>query len=146
MPDHAPEAVQLVAFVLLQVSVELPPLTTTVGLADNVIVGGAGALATATETELWISPPAPLQMSEYELGADKAPVDSEPLLALVPDQAPLAVHCVAFAADHDRVLAAPVATLSGFAVNDKVGAAGGAVTVTVTDRVIEPPAPVHVRL
>jgi hypothetical protein len=38
-PDHAPDAVQLVAFVLLQVSIELPPLDTDVGFAPNVTVG-----------------------------------------------------------------------------------------------------------
>lgn len=39
LPDHAPEAVQLVAFVLFQLNVELPPLVTEAGFAANVSVG-----------------------------------------------------------------------------------------------------------
>ncbi len=64
LPDHAPDAVQLVALVVLHASVELPPLATAVGLAARVTLGAAGASLTVTETLLVILPPAPVQASE----------------------------------------------------------------------------------
>jgi hypothetical protein len=42
-PDHPPEALQLLAFVEDQLSVEDPPLLTLVGLALRLTVGLAGA-------------------------------------------------------------------------------------------------------
>jgi hypothetical protein len=47
-PVQPPDALQLVAFVVLQVSVEAFPLETVVGLALNVI---AGAASIVTDTE-----------------------------------------------------------------------------------------------
>ena len=44
-PVQLPDAVQLVAFVLDQVNVVKPPLTTVSGLALNVAVGVAGGAA-----------------------------------------------------------------------------------------------------
>ena len=41
VPDHAPEARQLVALLLDHVSVDAPPLATLVGEALKVSVGGA---------------------------------------------------------------------------------------------------------
>lgn len=47
-PDHPPEAVHEVAWVVDQLSVELEPLATVLGLADKLTVGaGAGEV---TET------------------------------------------------------------------------------------------------
>lgn len=60
-PDHAPLAVQPVVFVLLHVSVELAPLVTVVGFAENDSVGAAGA--TTTVTLLCVEPPGPLHVS-----------------------------------------------------------------------------------
>ena len=42
VPDHPPDALQEVVFVLLQVSVETPPEVTVLGLADSNTVGGDG--------------------------------------------------------------------------------------------------------
>ena len=56
LPDQSPEAVQLVAFVLDQVSVELPPDCTFVGFAVRVTVGAGGAGVTVTST---LSSPVP---------------------------------------------------------------------------------------
>ena len=42
LPDQAPEAVQLVALVEDQVSVELDPLWIELGVAETVTVGAAG--------------------------------------------------------------------------------------------------------
>ena len=63
LPDHAPEAVQEVALVDDQVSVEDAPLATEVGLAVSDTVGG-GALATVTVVEALALPPEPVQLRE----------------------------------------------------------------------------------
>ena len=47
-PCHPPDAVQLSAFVVLHVSVDALPLTTCVGAAAKVSVGG-GTTVTATD-------------------------------------------------------------------------------------------------
>jgi len=72
----------------------------------------------------------------------RAPVACEPLTALVPDQAPEAVHEVAWVEDQLNVAPLPLATVLGLAAKVTVGA--GAVTDTVTDWVALPPVPVHV--
>jgi len=58
-------------------------------------------------------------------------VDCEPLTDLVPDQAPEAVHDVAWVAVQVKVELLPLATVLGLAVKVTVGA--GEVTDTVTD-------------
>ena len=50
-----------------------------------------------------------------------APVDSLPLIALLPDHAPLAVQLVAFALDQVSVLLLPLLTEIGFALKVTVG-------------------------
>ena len=72
----------------------------------------------------------------------RAPVDCEPLEALVPDQAPEAVQAVALLADQAKVELLPLAIVLGLADNATVGAGG--VTDTVFDCVALPPAPVQV--
>ncbi len=77
--------------------------------------------------------------------AESAPVDCEPLVVLLPDQAPEAVHEAAFVLDHDSVEALPLATVLGLAPSVTVGA-GRAVTVTVADCVALPPVPVQAKM
>jgi hypothetical protein len=72
-----------------------------------------------------------------------APLDWEPLIALVPDQPPVAVHDVAFFDDHVRFEAPPLATVLGLALKLTV-AVGRALTDTVADCTAFPPAPVQV--
>jgi hypothetical protein len=60
-----------------------------------------------------------------------APVDCEPLVALLPDQPLLAVQAVAFLADQVRVELPPEAIVLGLALRLTVGAAE--VTDTVAD-------------
>ena len=142
LPDHAPEAVQLVALVDDHVNELLPPLATLVGLADNVTVGAGTGLFTVTVTDLLALPPSPLQLSvNVLLAAVSAPVLAVPLVARLPDHAPEAVQLVALVDDHVSELLPPLDTLVGFAVSVTVGA--GAVVVTVTDRLVEPPLPAH---
>ena len=62
LPDHPPEAVQPVAFVDDQLSVEAEPLLTVPGLALRLTVGLGGA-DTLTVTEPLPLPPGPLQVS-----------------------------------------------------------------------------------
>jgi hypothetical protein len=61
VPDHAPEAVQDVAFVADQVNVELPPLATVLGLAVKFTVGAGEVTDTVAD---WVAPPpAPVHVS-----------------------------------------------------------------------------------
>lgn len=59
-------------------------------------------------------------------------MDCEPLMALLPDQAPEAVQEVALVADHVSVEAPPLATVLGLALRMTV-AVGLGLTVTVAD-------------
>ena len=145
LPDHAPEAVQLVALVDDHVSELLPPLVTLVGFAVKVTVGAGAELVTVTFTDLLAVPPSPLQLSvNVLLAAVSAPVLAEPLVARLPDHAPEAVQLVALVDDHVSELLPPLATLVGFAVKDTVGAGAGLATVTITDLFAVPPLPVQV--
>ena len=71
-------------------------------------------------------------------------MDCEPLVALVPDQPPEAVHEVAFVVDQLKVELPPLATVLGLAARLTVGAEAAEVTETVADWVALPPAPVQV--
>jgi hypothetical protein len=68
-------------------------------------------------------------------------VDWEPLVALLPDQAPDAAQEVALVADQLKVALPPLAIVLGLALKLTVGA--GAVTETVAECVALPPAPVQ---
>ena len=66
-PNQAPEAVQELAFVEDQVSVEDPPFVTDAGLAasDTVGVGGGGGVSnTVTVAVALALPPEPVQVKE----------------------------------------------------------------------------------
>jgi len=140
VPDHAPEAVQVVALVEVQVSVAAVPLGTMLGLAPRLTVG-AGALATVTVVAEFAEPPGPLHVSVNVLMLVSAPLTCEPLVATVPDHAPDAVHAVAFALLQVNVVVSPLLIVPGLALRDTVGAGA---TVTVADADPEPPGPVQV--
>jgi hypothetical protein len=142
LPDQAPEAEQEVAFVADQVSVELLPLITELGLALRLIVG-AGDL-TDTDADCAALPPAPVQVKVYVALAVSAPVDCEPLTGLAPDQAPEAVQAVALVALQFSVALLPLAIALGPTL--KVTAGAGALTETVADWAALPPVPVQVRV
>ena len=72
-----------------------------------------------------------------------APLDCEPLIALLPDQPPEAVQAVVLVDDQVSVVVAPLLTVLGAAERLTVGA--GVLTETVADCVALPPAPVQVR-
>ena len=75
--------------------------------------------------------------------AVRAPVVCDPLTALVPDQAPEAVHDVALVEDQVKVELPPLVTVLGLALIVTV-AVGLGLTVTVVDCAALPPAPVQV--
>ena len=74
----------------------------------------------------------------------RAPLDWEPLMALLPDQPPEAVHAVAFLEAHVSVELLPLITELGLELRLTVGA--GDFTETVADCVALPPAPVQVKV
>ncbi len=133
---------QAVALVAVHDSIELPPLATVLGLAENFTVGDGEV--TDTVADCAALPPGPLQLSEYVAFAVSAPVGDEPLTAFAPDQAPDAVQDVALVADHDNVEPLPLATVLGLAVMLTVGA--GCATDTVADCTALPPAPLQVNV
>ena len=63
VPDHAPEAVQLVAFVADQLSVAMPPLWTALGPTLRLTDGAPGGAATVTVVDWVAVPPVPLHVS-----------------------------------------------------------------------------------
>jgi hypothetical protein len=140
LPDQPPEAVHAVALVEDQLKVEAAPLLTVLGVADKLTVGAG--LLTETVADCEALPPLPVQVSAYVALAVSAPVDCDPLMALLPDQAPEAVQEVAFVDDQVKVAAAPLWTVLGAAEKLTVGA--GLLTETVADCEALPPLPVQV--
>jgi hypothetical protein len=131
LPDQALDAVQDVALADDQVNMELPPLVTVLGLALMVTVG-AGEV-TVTVADCAALPPVPVQVSVYVAFAVSAPVESEPLVPLAPDQAPAAVQEVALVVDQFKVEPLPLTMELGVAEMLTVGAGAGWVTETVAD-------------
>lgn len=140
VPLQPPEALQLVALVADHVRADVAPLLMVLGLADSVTVGAAAVTDTVLDCEA--VPPAPVQVMPKVALAESAPVDWEPLTALVPDQLPVAAQLVALLADQVNVELLPLTTELGLALKVTVGA--GLLTVTVTDCVVLPPAPLQV--
>ena len=110
---------------------------------------GRVAAATFTVTESAILPPVPVQVMVYVFEVVRLPVDSVPLVALVPVKPFEATHDVALVDVQVRDAAVPLVILKGplllFALMSTVGAEAAA-TFTVTESEILPPAPVQVRV
>ncbi len=141
VPLQPPEAVQELAFVLDQVSVVDPPLITVVGEAVSETDGADGP--TVTVVDCAAVPPGPAQVN-VKVVVDAIEVRcSEPAVALLPPHPPLAVQLVALFELQVRVVDPPAATVDGVAVSVTEGMVG-CVTVTLTDCVAEPPAPLQV--
>jgi hypothetical protein len=144
-PVHAPDAAQLVAFAVDQVSCDDAPDWMLVGDAASVTVG-AGFDVTVTATDRLILPPAPVQASaKLELVAS-ALVVNDPDVAFVPVHPPDAVQDVAFEVDHVNREVPPDVTDVGDADNVNVGAGVPpplALTLTVVDAVFVPPVPLQ---
>jgi hypothetical protein len=137
-PLQAPDAVQLVALVELQLSVATPPAETAVGLAVSTAVG---TTLIVTSTGL-LAPPAPVQDSAYVVLIASGAVACAPLAASAPLQPPDAVQAVAFVDDQVSVDAAPATTTCGLADSTAVAAT---LTVAFAGALV-PPGPEHVTL
>ena len=141
VPLQPPEAVQEVALVELQVSVEAPPGATLVGFAVKVAVGMGRTVTVTLATGL--VPPGPVQVSEYVVAVVSAAVFWVPLIASAPLQPPAAVHDVASVELHVSVDFEREATLVGLAVKVAVGT-GAMLTVALATALV-PPGPVQVK-
>lgn len=118
-PDQAPEAAHELALVDDQVSVDMPPLVTAVGLALSDTVGdaGGGDPTTTTVTDCVAVPPLPEHVKENALLEVRGPVLCEPDVGFGPDQAPDAVHDVALVEDQLSVVAPLLSTVVGSALS-----------------------------
>lgn len=131
--------VQLVALVLLQVMVLLPPSLMVLGEALTVTVGASGRAETFTVVlfSAVVVPSVPVQVMVYVYApVVRVPVLSVPLVPLLPVQAPLAVQLVALVLDQVTVLSFPSSIVLGLALMVTVGASW--VTVTVTESLAAP--------
>ena len=128
VPNQPLLAVQDVALVEDQERVEEEPEVMEVGEAERESVGGGVTIGavTTTLTDLFILPPAPVQVSvyvEFVVGVTIC----VPEVVLVLDQAPLAVQDVALVEDQVRVEEEPEVMEVGEADRESVG--GGVVVV-----------------
>jgi hypothetical protein len=137
LPDQSPEAVQVVASVLFQFSVVDSFGSTVVGLADRLIDGVAGA-ATITLTVSFALPQDRIKL----LFSVNPLIVSEPDVALLPDQSPEAVQLVTLLLFQLNVVEPLADTLDGLADRLTMGALG-ATTVTLTESLALPPAPLQ---
>ncbi len=126
-----------------QLRVDDPPCTTELGEDANVRVGAGVGNVTPTVTSLAVVPPVPVQVRVNVVVCDSAAVTCVPEVALAPLQPPDAAQEAAFVVDHVSVEVPPCATWAGFAESVTVGGGGTALTTTLADWVVEPPAPVH---
>jgi hypothetical protein len=127
LPLQPPEAVQDVAFVELQVKVDVAPAATVVGFAVNSAVGAGGVVGSTVTVAIaaGLVPPAPLQVSEKCVVAATGPVLCVPAVASVPLQPPEAAQAVALVELQVSIAALPATRLAGEAVSIAVGTASG---------------------
>lgn len=138
VPDQSPEALQVVASLVVQV-IELPdPGATTAGAALIMTVG-AGTVVTVTVVLVEAVPPVPLQ-ERVKVAVAAGVTLAVPLVAMVPLQPPDAVQEVALVEVHVSVALPPTVIDVGLALIETVGA-GATVTVVLAEAV--PPAPVQ---
>jgi hypothetical protein len=123
-PDHAPEAVQVLAFVDDQLKVASSPALTEAGFAlrETVGAGGGSPPSTSTVTERLVVPPGPVQDRIKTLVVVSGPTVSLPMFSFSPNQAPEAWQEVALRTDQSSVDEPLLSTDSGLAVSDMTGA------------------------
>jgi hypothetical protein len=145
-PVQPPEAVQLVALVVVQARIEFSPATIAVGLALRARVGAGGGAATTVTLTVWlVEPPLPVQVSVYAEVTVSGPVVTVPAVPRSPLQAPEAVQAVASLDVQVSVDAWPEVTVGGLAERLTTGAPGLVdLTTTATVRAALPPGPAQV--
>jgi hypothetical protein len=129
VPLQPPDAAQDVALVPDQLSVAEPPEFTLLGVALSVTVGAAGA--TVTVTDCVADPPGPLQVNAKSVVLVMVPVDTVPLVGMLPCHPPAALQL--FASDEVQVSVElpPLITVVGVAVSvTEVGVGGRTATFT----------------
>jgi hypothetical protein len=147
LPDQSPDAVQLSALLLCQVSVILPLRGTVVGEALRATV--VAGLPTKTFTVSLRVPPGPVQVRVKVLFSVSESIVSVPCVALLPDQSPDALQLSALLLSQVKVVEPLRETLVGFALRLTAGGDGSfwvVVTVTLTEDSTLPLSPVQVRL
>ena len=117
-PLHPPEAVHAVALLVVQLNVELVPVTMTAGLTVRFTVGAG--VVTVTVTFALAEEPGPVQSRTKSVSASSALIVTVPLGGCVPLQPPEAVQDVALAACHVSVALSPLASIPGDALRDTV--------------------------
>ena len=132
-PLQAPEAVQAVALLLDQDSVDAAPAFTVLGAA--LIVTSGALLETVMVADCVAEPPVPVQVSSYSVVLVRAPVAQVPLVGTLPCQPPEAMQAVASADFQVSVELPPLLTVVGAAINETDAATGvaGVATDTATD-------------
>ena len=151
LPVHPLDAVHEVAPVLSHLRTVDCPGVRFVGVAESVSVGagvvvgvvlGVGtvviggvtiAAATGTVTDFDTDPPAPVHVSLYVL-VTALKSDCVPLVGLLPDHPPDAVHEDALVLDHLKFMNCPATIETGLSENVSVGA--GTVLVDVGEGVV----------
>lgn len=145
-PLQAPDAVQELALLLDQVSVEALPAFTVVGAALSVTIGALPD--TVTVADCVADPPPPVQVNSNSVVLVRAPVDQVPLVGTLPCQPPEAVQALASEDFQVSVELPPLLTVVGAAANvtDGTGRDVGSITDTATDCVVVPPVPLQLRV
>ncbi len=139
-PVQAPDAVQELDAVALQVSVVDSPAVSELGLALKLMAGADAA--TLMVVDCAALPPDPVQVSVNSVLLVSACVVRVPLVGNEPLQPPPAVHAVLFVALQVNTEVAPVKTVVGVAF--KVTDGSTSVATTSADCDSEPPGPVQV--
>jgi hypothetical protein len=131
------------ALLVVHANVLSPPEFTVAGAAVKLpIVGGTGC-ATFTITDWLVLPPGPVAVNTYVVVCCGVCGRLVPVSGNTDElTAGTMVTDVAFEVCHARVMVSPAMILVELAEKDTLG--GAAVTVTVTDCVAVPPAPVTV--
>lgn len=123
VPLQPPDAVQAVASLLDQVSVDVPPAFTLLGAALSVTTGALPV--TVIVTDCVADPPAPVQVTTYSVVLVRAGVCQTALVGTLPRQLPtMATQSVALVDDQVRVDLPPLLMVVGVALNVTDGAAG----------------------
>lgn len=142
-PLHAPDALQLVAWVDDQVRVDVEPLTTCVGFAVNVTVGATVEPTVTVTLLLMVLPSTPRHAKVNRVVAVNPEITWEPDSAFRPFHASEPQHNLVPVVVQVNVVLPPLTTDVGLAEN-VIDGDDAAVTVIVTEAVARPPDPSQV--
>jgi len=124
-PLHPPDAEQLVALLDDQIKVVAEPLSTDAAEEERSTPGAGSGWMTATWTDSWAVPLAPVQVSVKLMSAFRGPTIWFPETERSPVQLPPARQIAALLADQFRVTLSPASTVVRSAVKLMVGSGSG---------------------